>query len=177
MPSTLPTDPRSTSCLRRTYLLNKAREDYLWRLAIIEVARVLAVPMLAITDIDSSSSDEGPAHVPMHHPQGTGGLIPNVPPKAYPSVPRFYDISGDNMATSGQGYAIQPTAAVFIPPWETTPSTTASNNTPIAKAVPKSMIQPKPSPPPLPANIRVPQPQAKAAGVSTTAVEDTDFEC
>ena len=49
-----------------TYLLNEAREDPAWRFAIHEVARSLAAPVLAITDISSESSDEPLPKTAMH---------------------------------------------------------------------------------------------------------------
>ena len=167
-----------------TYLLNKAREDYVWRLAIIEVARALAAPVLAITDISSDSSEELPVTppapgYPQHntgHPHPTGGLIPVVPPKVYPNVPRFYDISGEGGSANGpeQGQ----TTANYMPPWETASPAATTNTAVIVKAIPKSSIQPKLAPPPLPAHFRVPpQRYAQAVGTSATAEQNTDFEC
>jgi hypothetical protein len=157
-----------------------------WRLAIIEVARALAVPVLAITDISSDSSEELPVTppapgYPQHntgYPQPTGGLIPAVPPKVYPSVPRFFDISGEGGSANGLGQG--QTTANYIPPWETANpvATTTTNTAVIVKAIPKSSIQPKLAPPPLPAHIRVPaQRYAQAVGTSATADQNTDFEC
>ena len=147
----------------------------MWRLAIIEVARALAVPLLAITDI-SSDSEELPVTQPAHgYPHPTGGSIPVVPPKVYPNVPRFYDMSEGG---SANGPEQGQTTANYMPPWETASPAATTNTAVIVKAIPKSSIQPKLAPPPLPAHIRVPpQRYAQAVGTSATAEQNTDFEC
>jgi hypothetical protein len=111
------------------------------------------------------------------YPQPTGGLVPVVPPKAYPSVPRFFDISGEGGSASGLGQVSQ-TTANHIPPWETANPVATTNTTVVVKAIPKSSIQPKLAPPPLPAHIRVPaQRYSQAIGTGATAEQNTDFEC
>jgi hypothetical protein len=165
-----------------TYLLNKAREDPVWRLAIIEVARALAVPTLAIHDVSSDSSEELPPPAPGYPQHGksfaqhTGGLIPTVPPKVYPCVPKFFDISGDSGSAQGLGQASQDTSNRY--PWETATPSVNPGTVAVVKAIPKSTIQPKLQPPPLPAHIRVPPMHyANAAGTNGAAEEDTDFHC